>query len=76
MERTLRKEIDSIEVPIIIVHGLSDYNIPHDQAKKYFNELKVTYKRFYTFEKSAYSPFLEEPDKFNEVIKEEFLNKF
>ncbi len=75
MERTLVNEIDTIQIPVIIVHGLHDYNIPHDQAKDFFNELKAPYKKFYTFEQSAHSPYLEEVDKFNAIIRKELLEK-
>lgn len=76
LARNLQKEIDSIQIPVIIVHGLHDYNIPHQQAKAYFSQLKAPYKRFYTFDKSAHAPHLEEVDKFNTVIKNEILDKY
>jgi len=76
LERTLHKEIDSLQVPVIIVHGLHDYNIPHAQSKQYFDELIAPYKKFYTFEKSAHSPYSEEVDKFNEMIANELIGKY
>lgn len=76
LERALHTEVDSIQIPVIIVHGLHDYNIPHEQAKEYFNQLKAPYKRFYTFDKSAHSPIMEEVDKFNTVINNELLDRY
>lgn len=76
MERPLKNEIDSIQIPVIIVQGLHDYNIPHSQVKRYFDELKAPYKKFYSFEKSAHSPYFEEVDKFNKVIRDEILSKY
>ena len=74
MERDMFNEIDSIQIPVIIVQGLQDYNIPHKQAKRFFDGLKAPYKQFYTFEYSAHSPSFEEVDKFNEVIRKEYLH--
>lgn len=76
LERSLHKEIDTLHVPVVIVHGLHDYNMPHTQVKHYFDQLKAPYKKFYTFEKSAHSPYMEEVNKFNAVIAEEILNKY
>ena len=76
LERNLFDEIDSIAIPVIIVHGLHDFNIPHSQAKEFYDGLKAPYKKFYSFEYSAHSPYMEEADKFNSVISNELVKKF
>lgn len=42
----------------------------HNQAKRFYEQLKAPYKRFYTFEESAHTPFYEEKSRFYQVIQE------
>jgi hypothetical protein len=42
-------------------------------AKDYFEKLKAPLKGFYTFEQSAHSPILEEPEKAQKSLQEDVL---
>lgn len=42
-------------------------------AKKYFEELHVPLKGFYTFEQSAHSPLFEEPGRMRQILKNDVL---
>lgn len=58
------------EIPIYVLQGKYDYQVSHDLAKKYLEEISAPKKEFVTFEISAHSPIAEEPEKFlNEVLR-------
>lgn len=69
----LRKTITALDVPVYIFHGVYDRQVSYDLARDYFELLQAPGKRFYTFDNSAHSPFLEEPQKFMEIIKADVL---
>ena len=50
-----------------------DYTCSYAEAKRYFEKLKAPVKGFYIFEKSAHSPFFEEPGKMQKIIREDVL---
>lgn len=70
MNTNLFNEIDSMSVPTYIFHGTFDYTTPYPLAKEFYNQLKAPQKGFYSFEKSAHSPIMEEPEKFNAILRE------
>lgn len=57
------------QVPVYIIHGKYDYQTSYVLAKEYFNTFKAPKKEFFTFENSAHSPNLEEPERFANVVK-------
>ena len=57
------------EVPVYIIHGKYDYQTSYVLAKEYFNTLRAPKKEFFTFEHSAHSPNIEEPEKFANIMK-------
>lgn len=61
--------IDSIAVPTHILQGVHDYQTPFQPAKLFFDQMKAPKKYFYRFENSAHSPFWDEPEKFNMILK-------
>ncbi len=63
-------DIDSMRVPVYIFHGIHDYTTPYPVAKDFYHQLKAPQKEFFTFESSAHSPVMEEPEKFNSIVKE------
>lgn len=65
----LFNEIDSMSVPAYIFHGTSDYTTPYPLAKEFYNQLKAPQKEFFSFENSAHSPIMEEPEKFNAILR-------
>lgn len=70
MNTNLFNEIDSMSVPIYFFHGTFDYTTPYPLAKEFFNQLKAPQKGFFSFESSAHSPIMEEPEKFNAILRE------
>lgn len=69
----LSETVTEIDVPVYFMHGTHDYTCSYTEAKAYFEKLKVPVKGFYTFEDSAHSPFFEEPEKMQKIIREDVL---
>lgn len=60
---------NSFDIPVYITHGKYDYQVSYELANKYFQHINAPEKGFYTFENSAHSPNIEEPEKFVKLIK-------
>lgn len=69
----LNKTIPVLEIPVYIFHGVFDRQVSFDLSKAYFERLQAPKKAFYRFQESAHSPFLEEPERFMEIVKWEVL---
>jgi pimeloyl-ACP methyl ester carboxylesterase len=61
--------IDSMKVPAYFFQGRYDYTTPYPLAKEFYQQLKAPQKDFFIFENSAHSPIMEEPEKFNAILK-------
>lgn len=59
----------SFNVPVYFVQGKYDYQVSYALAKAYLDSIIAPDKAFYTFENSAHSPNIEEPDKFRNTIQ-------
>jgi pimeloyl-ACP methyl ester carboxylesterase len=70
MKTDLFKEIPSQEIPVYILQGTSDFQTSYVIAKEYYDSLKAPVKKFYSFKNSAHSPIFEEPEKFENILKE------
>lgn len=57
------------EIPIYIIQGKYDYQVSYDLAKEYLDSIDAPKKAFFTFDESAHSPNLEEPERFVEVVR-------
>jgi len=71
----LFQDIDSMRLPVYIFQGKYDHQTSYVVAKDFYNQLKAPHKEFFTFEHSAHSPVMEEPDKFNAIIREKTIQK-
>ncbi|MFS0749881.1 alpha/beta fold hydrolase [Oceanobacillus sp. 1P07AA] len=60
----------SFDVPVYIVHGVYDYQTSYKEAKRFYERIEAPSKQMYTFEHSAHSPFVEEQERFMEVLVE------
>ena len=60
----------SLDVPVYITHGKYDYITSYVLAQEYLNKIEAPAKAFFTFENAAHMPFLEEPDKFIQTMRE------
>ena len=75
MDKTyLFTEIDSIDIPIYFLHGIFDHTVNYSLTKEYFDTLSAQTKRFYTFDKSAHSPILEEPESVIRIVLEDVFS--
>lgn len=70
LETNMFRAVPSQQIPVYMIHGISDYQTSYQVAKEYFDSLQAPVKKFFTFENSAHSPVFEEPKKFNGIMKE------
>lgn len=68
LEQDLSQTVPKLEIPVYICQGKYDYQTSYTGAKAYFDVLEAPTKHFYTFEHSAHSPLLEEPEKFRQIL--------
>src|SRR5699024_5398341 len=47
------------EIPVYIFQGEFDYQTSYNEAKRFYNLIEAPFKRLYTFEDCAHSPFIE-----------------
>ena len=62
--------IDSMQVPVVILQGIHDYQTPYAVARDFHDQLKAPQKAFFRFEYSAHSPLWEETGKFNAIVRD------
>jgi pimeloyl-ACP methyl ester carboxylesterase len=75
MKTDLFRDIPSQQVPVYIMQGIYDYQTTYSIAKEYFDNLHAPLKKFFSFENSAHSPIFEEPEKFENILKEILLEQ-
>ena len=69
----LAELVTELTLPAYFFHGIYDYTVNYQLAKDYFEKLKAPQKGFYTFDRSAHSPILEEPEKARIIMSEDVL---
>lgn len=69
----LSKEVPELQIPVYFFEGIYDYTCTYNEAKAYFEKLDAPVKGFYTFEQSAHSPMFEEPEKMQQILREDVL---
>jgi len=69
----LADRIAELALPAYFFHGVYDYTVNYQMAKDYVGRLKAPLKGFYTFDRSAHSPVLEEPQKTRRIMREDVL---
>lgn len=57
------------EVPVYVVHGKYDYQVSHTLSRAWFERIEAPAKEFFTFDRSAHSPNVEEPEKFTGIVR-------
>lgn len=70
MQTNIGIAIPELKLPVYFFHGIYDYTVSYDLSKTYYEALRAPVKGFYTFDDSAHSPMLEEPDKMMQIISE------
>lgn len=69
----LAERVTELALPAYFFHGIYDYTISYQLAKDYFGRFKAPLKGFYTFDRSAHSPVMEEPEKAQRIMREDVL---
>jgi len=69
----LAGQVTELSLPAYFFHGTYDYTVNYQLAKDYFERLKAAVKGFYSFDRSAHSPILEEPEKVQRIMREDVL---
>jgi len=62
------------DIPVFIIQGLYDYQTSYKEAQRFYEKIEAPLKKFHTFENSAHSPFLEEKERFLQLLRTEVLN--
>jgi pimeloyl-ACP methyl ester carboxylesterase len=65
--------VPELALPVYFFHGSYDYTVSYRLARDYLERLKAPLKGFYTFDRSAHSPVLEEPEKARRIMREDVL---
>lgn len=61
------------EVLVFIMQGRYDYQTSYKEAKRFYEKIEAPSKKLYTFDNCAHAPFLEDKDRFLEILKTEVL---
>jgi pimeloyl-ACP methyl ester carboxylesterase len=69
----LADRVTELALPAYFFHGIYDYTVNYQLAKNYAETLKAPLKGFYTFDQSAHSPVMEEPQKARKIMREDVL---
>jgi pimeloyl-ACP methyl ester carboxylesterase len=69
----LAERVTTLSLPAYFFHGMHDYTVSYQLAKDYAERLKAPLTGFYSFERSAHSPMLEEPEKVRKIMREDVL---
>jgi len=67
----LTRVVTRLDVPVYFFHGIYDYTDSYPMAKEYLGNLSAPLKGFYTFQRSAHSPILEEPERVRQIIQQD-----
>jgi pimeloyl-ACP methyl ester carboxylesterase len=69
----LAERVPELALPAYFFHGIHDYTVSYPLAANYFERLKAPLKGFYSFDRSAHSPILEEPEKVRKIMRQDVL---
>lgn len=62
--------VPALSVPVFFFLGRQDHWVPGEISARYFEALEAPSKRLEWFENSGHEPFVDEPDKFNALMRE------
>lgn len=69
-EIDLRKDYPKLEVPVYFLLGKHDLNAPVSLVEDYYEKLEAPEKEIIWFEHSGHNPWINEPDRFVEVVQQ------
>jgi pimeloyl-ACP methyl ester carboxylesterase len=70
VDTNLFETYTEFEIPVFITHGVWDYQVSYTLAREWFDVIDAPKKAFFSFENSAHSPNMEEPEKFVRIVRE------
>lgn len=70
-----RETLTSLEIPVYFFSGIYDYTVNYQMVREYERILTAPKKGYYLFVNSAHSPIFEEPDRVNEIMVNDVLQK-
>lgn len=70
----LTETVTELAVPLYLLHGIHDYTCSYPLTRQYFEKVQAPLKGFYTFHRSAHSPLFEEPERAQELLRDDVLN--
>lgn len=65
--------VPRLDLPVYLLHGVHDLTVSYRLAREYCTDLDAPSKGFYSFAQSAHSPFIEEPDRTQEILRRDVL---
>ncbi len=65
--------VPTLEIPAYFLHGIHDYTCSYSLGRAYAAGLAAPLVGFYSFEHSAHSPFMEEPERTIRILTEDVL---
>lgn len=69
-------EIPKVEVPVYFIGGKHDYVVPQTVTEQYVDQLEAPAgKEMIWFEDSAHWPFLEEPQRFHDILLDRLIHR-
>lgn len=69
LEDNLFESSMEFEIPFYIIQGAYDYQVSQVLAEEYLNAIEAPKKEFFTFDNSAHSPNMEEPERFIDILR-------
>jgi pimeloyl-ACP methyl ester carboxylesterase len=66
----LFERVPELKIPVFVVAGRFDHEVPSEIAARYFEALRAPSKELVWFEHSAHMPQFEEPDRFTSLMVE------
>jgi pimeloyl-ACP methyl ester carboxylesterase len=64
----LVRTLARLDVPLVMAQGRLDQVAPGEAAQRFHDSLTAPGKKLIWFERSAHTPYLEEPDKFRDLL--------
>lgn len=69
----LAETVPALDLPLYLLHGVHDHTCSYALARDYAARVRAPVTGFYTFARSAHSPFLEEPERTRRILREDVL---
>jgi len=69
----LFEQVPELQVPIFLMEGRHDWEVPSILAARYYEALRAPSKQLIWFENAAHLPNAEERERFNQIMRNEVL---